>query len=393
VSRVAAALVVALLAGVASSGDAPPPAPSALAGADPAARIARAQELKKKDAQGVAKALAALGADKDAVAADRDFLEQYAAQERDRALRCVALETLAKLDRKGAAQWFREHADGKDVVSTVACLEALGRLGDKDDAAAAIALMKNPDEWVASYAADCAARLGASRDVDDIVEVGLAHPSVEVSDHAAWAVQDILKKPKLAVAVFERWAAKKGDTKLQVRAQSEAMLLKDQAAKPHDWDDAPKGLVDLVVKAPAAIEIKTTNEEYRKNALAALDWMRTNTPGAELLVRAAAKRIDIPGAKHPDQDWFDFDQDAIDIPVTIAVWPPHKMALHLFWAASVLWEKRTGAPCTGHRGWVTPIYDSYDLCSVAHLYDAGPGGTTRARFVKDQIDRKPWGGQ
>src|SRR5262249_41904359 len=115
-------------------------------------------------------------------------------------------------------------------------------------------------------------------------------------------------------------------------------------------------------------------------------------PGAELLVRAVAKRVDIPGQKRPD-DWVDLDQSTIQIPLNRADWKPNQLALHFIWTATVLWEKRVGEPCKGHRGWLEPIFDSYDLCVVARIYDAGPGGLSRTNFVKDQMDKHPWGSQ
>lgn len=389
----AAPLLVALVCAAlpprrADSGDGAAAAASPLAGADADARIALAAELEKKDVAALAKALHELGASK-SKDADREFLIRYAMQERDRAPRLMALEALSRLDKKGAAEWFKTRADGKELVSTTVALEALGYLGTKDDAAVAIELMKNPDELIAVAAASCAARLATAKDVEAIAENGLSHASDHVTDHAAWAVQDLVKKPKLAVEVFEKYAAKKSDPRA-VRAASTVVALTDKRAPPHVWGDSLKLAADLVLKAPAAVEIKTKDAGWKANAEAAVDWLKKNMPGAELMLRAAASRIEVPGVKHPD-DWVDLDDAAVLIPIDRATWKPHQLALHLFWASTVAWEKRVGEPCKGHRGWDVPIFDSFDLCAIAKLYSAGPGGLPRSTFVKDQIDKHPWG--
>jgi hypothetical protein len=380
-------LAVALLAASAAGGD-PPPSP--LAGADAKARIALAQELKKKDALALAHALNDLGASK-AKDADRDFLVQYAAQERDRALRIMALEAAARLDRKGAADWFKAHADGKEELPTIVALEALGYLGAKDDVGTAVDLLKSPNEWIGVAAATAAARLGTGKDVETIAENGLSNPSEHVTDHAAWAVQDILKKLKPAVEVFEKYAGKKSDPRA-VRAGSTVASLQDKRAYPQVWGDGLKLAPDLVFKAPASVEIKTQNADWKTGVGAALDWLKKNMPGAELMLRAATKRIEVPGVKQP-QDWVDPADDAILVPADRAAWPANKLALHLHQMATVLWEKRLGEPYKGHRGWEAAIFDSYDLCVIARLYDAGPGGITRATYMKDQIEKHPWGSQ
>jgi hypothetical protein len=90
---------------------------------------------------------------------------------------------------------------------------------------------------------------------------------------------------------------------------------------------------------------------------------------------------------------LDLQGNAVQVPLTWAVQPPHKIAYHLFGMSTVLWNARIDEPAKGHRGWETAIYDSYDLCAVARLYDAGPGGLSRPKFVADMIDKHPWGSQ
>ena len=382
---VASLLVAGLLAGRAAAGD-PPPSP--LAGKDAAARIALAQELKKKDALELAKALSALGASK-SKDADRDFLVQYALGERDRALRLVALEALSRLDKKGAADWFKARADGKEELPTVICVESLGYLGTKDDLAPILELIKSPNELIAVAATNMAARLGTSKDVETIAESGLAHASDHVTDHAAWAVQDIRKKQKLAVDVFEKYAAKKSDPRA-VRASATVAMLEDNLAEPHDWSDSLKAAKDAVLAAPPTIEIETKADDYRTNAVAALDWLKKNMPGAELLVRSVTKRIDMPG-KQPD-GFIDLSEDVIQVPATFSILPPHKLAFHFLEMGTVLWQKRIGEPAKSHRGWEPALFDVFDLCVIARLYDAGRG-LSRANFMKDQVEKHPWGSQ
>src|SRR5262249_17187616 len=151
-------------------------------------------------------------------------------------------------------------------------------------------------------------------------ENGLAHASDHVTDHASWAVQDLVKKLKAAVEVFDKFAKKPGDPHA-VRAKSTIASLEDKRADPQTWGDTLKLAAELASKAPPTVEIKTNTADYKANAQAALDWMKKNTPAAELLVRAAAKRIDIPGVKHPD-DWTDLGDETILIPVDRAAWKP-----------------------------------------------------------------------
>jgi hypothetical protein len=387
--RTGRALAVVVLAALLASRAAAADAPSPLAGADAKARLAIAQEMEKKDPAGLAKALLALGGSK-AKDADRDFLEQYAMGQRNRLLRMCALDALAHLDRKAAAEWFRTRADGKEELPTVMAIESLGYLGTKDDVATAIELIKSPNELIAVAATNTAARLAASKDLDAIAENGLSHTSDHVTDHAAWTVQDILKKPKLAVAYFEKFGFKKTDPKA-VRASSTVAMLQDKLAEPHDWGDSLAPVADLVQKAPPALDIKTATEDYKRNAQKALDWLKQNMPAAELLVRASAKRIDIPG-KVPG-DFVDVNEDVICIPLDRGDWNPQRLAFHIFWMGTILWQKRTGEPFKAHRGWEPALFDVYDLCVIARLYDAGPGGYSRSNFMKDQIAKHPWGSQ
>jgi hypothetical protein len=387
-----AALAAALLPLAAALGGDPPaagpPAAGALDGADAAARIAKADELEKSDVAALAKAITALGASK-GNEADREFLCAYALGERSRLLRILALEALAHVDKKASAQFFKGKADGKDALQTVVALEALGHLGAKEDLGTAVELIKSPDVIVAVAAADCAARLASSKDLDAIAEAGLAHPSEHVTDHTAWAVLDLLKKPKVAADYYEKKQTKKGDAR-SIRVGATAALLRDGRTPPQEWKDSLTAAKDLVQKAPVSIEVAATSEEWKKNIAAALEWLKTNMPANELLVRAAAKKIEAPGKKK--DSWLDVPGCIIQVPPDRAVWKPNQLALHLFWMGTVLWQARIGEPSLGHRGWEPAISDVWDLCVVAKLYDAGPGGLPRAKFVEDQVAKHPWGG-
>jgi len=306
-----------------------------------------------------------------------------------RALRLVAIEALSRLDRKAAADWFKARADGKEELPNVVSIEALAHLGTKDDITPVLELIKSPNELIAVAATNTAARLGTSKDIEVIAENGLSHASDHVTDHAAWAVQDIRKKQKLAVAVFEKYAAKKSDPRA-VRASATVAMLEDNLAEPHEWGDSLKAAKEAVLAAPATIEIQTKAEDYRANALAALDWLKKNMPGAELLVRSAAKRIDMPG-KQAD-GFVDLDEQVIQVPANFAILPPHKLAFHLLEMGTVLWQKRIGEPAKSHRGWEPALFDAFDLCVIARLYDAGRG-LSRSNFMKDQVAKHPWGSQ
>jgi hypothetical protein len=385
----AAGLLLLGLADAALAGDPPPPPPPEIAGRDAASQLASAEALSSKDPHGLARALSALGASKTKEPAE--FLREYCLKERSRALRLVALEALSRLDRKGAAEWFRARADGKEMLSTVTSLECLGHVGTKEDAAAVAPLLRNPDELIASAAATLIGRLGTSKDVAELVDAGLAHESPHVTEHAAWAIQDILKKPKSAAAAFEKIASKRSDPR-SIRAGAAQAIIEDKLAEPFAWGESLESARDLVLAAPQTVEIRAINEEYKNNVLAGLDWLKKNLPAAELTVRASAKRIDVPSKVQP-QDFLDLKDDAICVTLERASWPPHKMAFHLYWMSTVMWAKRTGEPYKGHRGWEPGLFDVYDVCVLAKLYDAGPGGLSRSRFVRDQIDKRPWGSQ
>jgi hypothetical protein len=102
------------------------------------------------------------------------------------------------------------------------------------------------------------------------------------------------------------------------------------------------------------------------------------------------KQVNAPGPK--DETGPDFDAMAIDVRILDSALPPNKVAYHLHRLSVVLLRKRIGEPWKGHRGWEPAVFDSYDYCVVAKLYDAGPGGLSRERFVAQIVGQRPWGG-
>lgn len=361
-------------------------ADSPLAGVDSSQRIATAAKLKKADAGALAKALDALGAG-EANDADLDFLELYTLQERDRALRLVALRSLSRLDRKTAAAWFKAKAtnkDEKDLVTLVVSIEAVGLLGSNEDVPAVLELIKSEDEFVSIQATNAAARLCTEKDVDALIESGLADNTAHaqhIADHAAWAVQDILGRPELAIALFEKVSGKKGDPNSGKAAKVVAML-KDGLDKRFSWRPTIVTLAlarNLVLSAPSSIEVKADDDDHKNACLAALAWLKDHMPGAELLVRAAANRIEVGDV---DLRASNPNQECIKISLGNAGEPPHKMAFRLFTEATLLWQKRVGEPFTYHRGEEPMRFDAYDLCAIARLYDCAPGGISRQLFVQ-----------
>jgi hypothetical protein len=361
-------------------------ADSPLAGVDPTQRIAAAAKLKKTDAGALARALDALSAS-EANDADRDFLALYALQERDRALRFVAFRSLSFLDRKAAAAWFKAKAtnkDEKDLVTRVVSIEAVGLLGSSEDAPAVLELIKSEDEFVSIQAINAAVHLCTEKDVDALIESGLADNTAHaqhIADHTAWAVQDLLGRPELAIALFEKVSGKKGDPNSGKAATTVAML-REGLDKRFLWRPSVVTLAlarNLVLSAPNSIEVTADDDDHKNACLAALAWLKDHMPGAELLVRAAANRIVVGDvglrASNPKQE-------TIQISVENAGEPAHKMAFRLFTAATLLWQKRVGEPFTSHRGEEPMQFDAYDLCVIARLYNCAPGGISRQRFIQ-----------
>jgi hypothetical protein len=383
--RAAAAILLA------SAAAAPAPAEDAkanpLRGPDIPSLVAKAAEMKAKDVPGLVAALADLAADRKDRGTDLDFAIEFAVRETDRGLRLLALDAARKIDRKGAAERLRKRLAEKDVVRVALAAEALGHLGSAEDVPPLLETMKGPSEIAACAAATSLARLASGKDTDEIALAGVMHAEDHVTYHAAWAVQDIVKKPKAAVAKFEKLASKKD---YSIRATATVALLQDKLAEPHVWGDSLAEARKLLLAAPASVPVKGTVPDSAKAVEAALVWLREKMPSHELLLRAAVKQINVPGPTGETRP--DAMTESIDVSLQDAAKEPRTIAYFLHRAAVVVFQKRIGEPSFGHRGWEPGIFDSYDVCVVAKLYDAGPGGLTRERFVRQILGNRPWGG-
>lgn len=376
-------------------------APNPLAGTDPKARLEAAAALEKKDALALLRALEALGrsgagakpgdaARAAQIAADADFLVVYAVRETDRILRYTALRAAKTLDAKSALASLRKAADPKEKDATRLSLaaEALGLLGGKEDVPALLALLGHASENVAWNAANALGKVAAPGDADAILAAGLKHPEPAVSDHAAWAVQDLLKKPKVVVEKLDK-IAKQKDNPLAIRADATAALILDNVAEPWKWGDSLAACAKLTEKIADKVPVEGADPASVKNVEATLEWMRENTPGAHLLVRAAVKKVMVPGPR--SEDWIDLPSDAVCIPLSYAHMQPNKLAYNLHRLAVVVFEKRVGEPSLGPRAWYPALFDVYDICVAAKLYDAA-SGVSRDRLVHDLAAKTPWSG-
>lgn len=375
----------------ARAGDPPPPNP--LRGADVKALVERAAQLEEKDARALGAALTALGDPVPDRGADLPFLVEYATQETARALRLLAADAARRIDAPAASAAFLEKAKSeKDVTRICLALECLSYTGGKEHSAAVADLVRHPSELVACAAADAFARFGGTaKETDAVIDAGLVHRESHVTDHTAWAVRDNVKKAKMAHAPYERIAKKKSDPRA-VRATATLAFLEDEdkQGEGHDWtlpfDAARKALA----AAPVTISVNAPNDELRAKVAAGVAWLREKMPAQHWLLCAAATKINAPGKTSDSRP--DFEERAIDLSAVDASLPPNKIAFSLVRLSTVLWRKQIGEPWRGHRGWEPAIFDSYDLCVIGKLYDAGPGGLSRERFVSDQVSKRPWGG-
>ena len=364
-------------------------APNPLRGGELKALLDKAAEMKVKDVRALGAALTSLGDPAKDHGTDLDFLVEYVLGEVARAPRLLAIESAHRIDAPGAAAAFLKRAQTeKDTIRTVLAIEALGCVGTKEHVAPLLALVKRPSELVATAAADALARLGTSKDVDEIMDAGLTHESSHVTDHTAWAVQDILQKPKVAVEKYQKIASKKSDAR-NVRADATAALLLDKSADPHKWTPSFAAIRKTLTGAPAAPAVRGANPEHVAKAQAAADWIKEKLP-AEYWILCASVSLIEPSAE-TNETMPDFDRDAIVVKLSDVVLPPNKLAYTLQMQAAVLWRKRIGEPYKSHRGWEPAIFDLYDLCVVGRMWDAGPAGLSREKFVSLILGKKPWG--
>lgn len=389
-TAVLALLLCAALPGTARAGDAPAaPADNPLRGGDVKALLDKAAEMKSKEARALGAALTALGEPAKDHGADLEFLVRYVLSETARAPRLLALESAQRIDAPGAAAAFLKAAQtDKDPIRVALALEAVGSVGTHDDVPSLLELVKSPNELTATAAADALARLGNSKDVEAILDAGLTHENSHVTDHTAWAVQDIVQKPKVAVEKYQKIASKKKDPR-NVRAEATAALLLDKSADPHKWVPGFAAIRKALQDAPAAPAVRGSNPEHVAKVQAAVDWIKEKLPAEYWLLCASVSLIE-PSAE-TNETMPDFDRDAIVVKLSDAVLPPNKLAYTLQMQAGVLWRKRIGEPYKSHRGWEPAIFDLYDLCVVGRMWDAGPGGLSREKFVAMMLGKKPWG--
>jgi hypothetical protein len=209
-----------------------------------------------------------------------------------------------------------------------------------------------------------------------------------VSDHAAWAVQDLVKVQKTAMEKFQKIASKKSDPR-SIRADATAALLADKAADPHKWSSPFEAARKALTTAPATVPVEGKGGNAA-DVQKTLDWLKEKMPAEHWLVCAAVSKLKVPGDR--DETAPNFEDSSISVRIADSVMPPQKLAYAIHRQAVVLFRKKIGEPHKGHRGWEPAIFDSYDVCVVGRMYDAGPAGLSRERFVKQILESRPWGG-
>ncbi|MCE9637428.1 MAG: hypothetical protein K8T90_17120 [Planctomycetes bacterium] len=380
-----------------AGGDAPA-APSPLHGGDVKTLLDKAASMKAKDVRELGRALIALGepapkgTDPATRAGDVDFLVEYAVRETSRPLRVLAVESAQRIDAPGSAAAFAKKTEGEKDVSRLAfALEALALIGTKDQIPVALGLLKSPSEMVACGAADVLARIGTSKETDQVMDLGLTHAESHVTDHTAWAVQDIVKAQKTALERYQKVAAKKSDPRA-IRADATAAMLADKAADPWKWTPIFESARKALLAAPATVAVKGEGKNA-EGVKAAVEWMKAKMPAEHWLMCASVSSFVVDGKSTDTKP--NFDDSSIEVKLFDAAMgsgAPHKLAYLLQRQAVVLWRKKVGEPWKGHRGWEAGIFDSYDLCVIGRMYDAGPAGLTRERFVAQILSGRPWGG-
>lgn len=376
----------------------PPAAPNPLRGGDVKALLDKAAAMKAKDVRDLGRALVALGepapkgTDPAVRAADLDFLVEYAIRETSRVLRVLAVESAQRIDAPGSAAAFAKKTEGeKDPARLAFALEALALTGTKDQIPTALALLKSPSELVACAAADVLARIGSAKETDQIMDLGLAHAESHVTDHTAWAVQDIVKMQKSALERYQKVAAKKSDPRA-IRADATAAMLADKVADPWKWTPIFEPARKALLAAPATVVVKGDGKNA-EGVKSAVDWLKEKMPAEHWLMCASVSGFVVDGKSTDTKP--NFDDGSIEVKLFDAAMgsgAPHKLAYLLQRQAVVLWRKKVGEPWKGHRGWEAGIFDSYDLCVIGRMYDAGPAGLSRERFVAQILSGRPWGG-
>jgi hypothetical protein len=376
----------------AAAKDAPRTA-EAIAGASAQERLDKATALEKENVDELVKAFAALGDRKvkrgDDVSPDLELLSEYVVSQRSRALRTMALDAGARLDQEAFAAQIRAKADGEDRLRSALAAEALGMVGGKEDVPRLLELARSPSISIAVRACRAVARIGSKRDAEALMEIALDHEDPEVGDHAAWAAQDILKTQKAMLGKMKKLVGKDAGAPRALRYSSLEAMLADHL-EPFKWKASLEPARELLLEAATEITINCRDPKRRKRVEDTLAWIKENLPGSHLLVRAAIIGIDVPAT--PPDAHIDITKHTVGIPLSYTVQTPKQLAYHVVRAATVIYEKRIGHPFRAHRGWENAVFDSYDVCALAGLYNAGKGGINRDQFLVEILSKRPWGG-
>jgi hypothetical protein len=390
---VAALLSIAILPPTAYAKDDPAAAAAALVGSNAQERLGKAEALEKSDVDALAKALAAMGERKvkrgEDVSADLDFLAEYVVVQKARGLRTLAVEAGSRLGGEAFAEKIRAKADGEDRLRSALAAEALGMCGGEDDVPRLLELANSPSVSIAVRACRAVARIGGKKDADRMIEIALDHAELEVSDHAAWAAQDLLKTQKAMLSKMKKMAGKDPAAPRALRYASLQAMLADHL-KAFKWKPSFEEARELLTNAPAEIVVNCRDKKRRERIQESLDWLKENLPGHHLLVRASIASIDVPA--NPPDSHLDTKANIVGVPLSYTVQTPRQLAYHIVRAATVIYECRIGHPFQGHRGWENAVFDTFDVCELAGLYNAGKGGINRDQFLIEIISKRPWGG-
>ncbi len=386
VIAIAAPLLATSLSTPAFAGDQPP---DVLAGADVQVRLANAEKLEKSDIRALALGLIALGERKEPGPEAIEFLTEYIIREESRILRLLAIDAAKRLDQPRAAELLAKRADAQDLHKTIYAIHGLGYVADKPEVPKLLELLGNSNDLIAIEAARALAQAGPKKQVDDVIAVGLAHANAHVTDHAMWAAQDILKKEKPLLAKLGKLAKKK-NFEHAIRAESAIALIHDKLGHVHKWSDGLKALRKAIKSVPDEVKVEAVREQYETKIRETLGWLKTNMPGQWLTVLVSVKSIEASG-KTEDRA-MDLGRGTIFVPLSYMGQAPNKLSYQFVRPAGVMLQKLMDQPSFGHRGWEPSIFDTYDVCVVAKLYDAGPGGLTRKGFIETILGKRPWGG-
>ena len=370
-------------------------------GADTKERVQNARTMAAEDPARLAAALISIAdakPKKDAAQTEVDFLAAYLVGEHVRVLRLLALDSAVRIDSDLTAAALRPHVVPDDALVASNAAEALGYVGDKTDTESLASLARLPRLDVAPAAIRAIARIGDKKTATPVlVELALTHEIAEMGDEAAWALQDILKKPEAVAAKLRKGAGK--DEVKKVRAASIAAVIEDELAEPHKWDrKSLEKLRKLVQDAPDEITVVADVKQRKAKAEAAIAWLAENMPGHAYELRVAVKSVDFP-LKPETNRFLDREDPAVGIPtglkgVSYLKQSERQIAYHVLRSAVVVLEARMGNPSRGRRGWHNGLHDAYDVCKVAGLYSAADGADRHD--VVEQIyllQSPPWRGE